>query len=101
LLNELRKKKEQFIISSITELELFSLPDLSSMEIVKIHLFLQTLFVVPVDSVVAREAAKLRALYKLKTPDAIIAATAYLYGKKMISNDNVFKKIKEITLLQP
>ena len=45
-------------------------------------------------------AAKLRAEYGLKTPDAIQAASAISYGAKgFICNDSVFKKIKDIDCL--
>jgi predicted nucleic acid-binding protein len=99
LLDDLRKKGEQFIISTITELELLSFPDSTPEEIIKIHLFLQTLYTIPVDSVIARHAAQLRKEYHLKTPDAIIAATAQTYGGRILSDDTVFKRIKNITLM--
>lgn len=45
-------------------------------------------------------AAKLRAEYGLKTPDAIQAASAISHGAKgFICNDGAFKKIKDIDCL--
>lgn len=45
-------------------------------------------------------AAKLRAEYGLKTPDAIQAASAISYGiKGFICNDKTFKRIKDINCL--
>ena len=42
---------------------------------------------------------KIRQQYKLKVPDAIIAATAIVYKIPLISSDCDFEKIKEINLI--
>ncbi len=66
-------KKERIIVSSITELELFSYSDLKTENILKIEQSLKSFIVLPVDSVIARVAGNLRGRYKIKTPDAAIA----------------------------
>jgi predicted nucleic acid-binding protein len=49
---------------------------------------------------IADEAARLRASYQLQTPDAIQAATAiYSKASVFISNDSVFKRVREIDSL--
>lgn len=49
---------------------------------------------VPVTYRVAREAARLRARYGLRTPDAIVAATALEGGAThLVTNDAVFRRI--------
>lgn len=98
-INSLLAEKNQFIVSTITELELFSFPNLSVEDKLKISLWLNAVYVVPVDSTIAQSAAELRQKYHLKTPDAIIAATAMLNGGILISSDVIFKKIKEIKLI--
>lgn len=55
---------------------------------------------VPMTLNVADTAAKLRAEYRLKTPDAIQAASAIAHGATgFVCNDKVFQKIKEIECL--
>ena len=49
---------------------------------------------------VADEAARMRATYRLKTPDAIQAATAiYSKATAFITNDPVFRRVKEMDSL--
>ncbi len=44
---------------------------------------------------IADEAARLRALYKLRTPDALQAATAtHALATGMVTNDSVFERVK-------
>lgn len=48
---------------------------------------------------VAKEAAKIRAKYGLKTPDAIQLATAIIFGADLfLSNDNRLKTVTEIKI---
>ncbi len=49
-----------------------------------------------VDIIIAKDAAKMRAKYKIKLPDAIIASSCRIYKCKLITQDEDFKKIKEI-----
>jgi predicted nucleic acid-binding protein len=55
---------------------------------------------IPPDLKVADIAAQLRARYKLKTPDAVQAATA-VYGRAtaFITNDAVFKRVAELQVV--
>lgn len=55
---------------------------------------------VPLTLDVADRAARLRAEYRLKTPDAIQAASAISYGAAgFICNDRAFEKVTEIECL--
>ena len=49
-----------------------------------------------VDLIIAKDAAKMRAKYKIKLPDAIIASSCKTHKCKLITQDEDFKKIKEI-----
>lgn len=98
-IRDLKKSGVVFSVSTITEVELFSLPNLNLSEVTKIQRLLARVYVIPVDSVVARRAAEIRKRHKLKTPDAIIAATALIQGGKLLSRDKVFKKIDNLNLL--
>ncbi len=55
--------------------------------------------IVTVDAVIAEEAAKLRAMYNLKTPDALHLATAIITGAELfVTNDKALKRVKEIKI---
>lgn len=56
--------------------------------------------VIPVNQQVAVQAARLRAIYKLRLPDAIQIATAVVVGAHaLITHDKAFAKIKEMQVL--
>ncbi|WP_211235260.1 PIN domain-containing protein [Runella zeae] len=42
---------------------------------------------------------QIRRNYRLKLPDAIVAATAIFLGIALISADNHFKQVKELTFI--
>lgn len=94
-----RKSGQQYIISTITEVEIFSFPKLSPLQMIEIHRWLEELIIVSVDSIIAREAARIRRLYRIRTPDAIIVATALHYQASVVSRDKGMAKIKEIDVI--
>ncbi|WP_236403992.1 type II toxin-antitoxin system VapC family toxin [Microaerobacter geothermalis] len=56
--------------------------------------------VAPVDISVAERVSFFRAKYGIRTPDAIIIATAIEYGAHvLLTNDNRLEKIKEIRVV--
>jgi predicted nucleic acid-binding protein len=88
-------------ISVITELELLSFSNLTTNELNKIEEFLQIVAIVPLDSRLARMAANLRRLYKIKTVDSIIAATSLYTGSALVTrNIKDFQKIIGLKLIQ-
>jgi len=53
--------------------------------------------IINIDSKIARLAGSLRSKYRIKTPDAAIAATAIFTETTLVSrNGKDFKKIKEL-----
>ncbi len=48
-----------------------------------------------VDLNIAKDAAKMRAKYKMKLPDAMIAASCMIHKCKLITQDENLKKVKE------
>jgi predicted nucleic acid-binding protein len=49
---------------------------------------------------IADAAARLRALYRIRTPDAIQAATAaYAKASALVTNDKVFKRVEGLDIL--
>ncbi len=88
-------------ISTITEIELFSFSNLTEDDIRWFEDFLKALTIISVDSHVARIAASIRRLYKLKTLDSVIAATALMTGTTLVTrNIHDFKKAPNISLLE-
>lgn len=86
-------------ISSITEVELFSSADIPTLEVLEIENMLYYLTTVVLDSVLARKASVIRKEYGLKTPDAVIAATAIHTGSTLVTrNVKDFKKISGLKI---
>lgn len=101
-LEQLEKNDLEVYYSTIVEAELFSFHELTEEQRVRIRGILDLGEMVDVDSLVALKAAELRALSrkiyqrKLKLPDAIVAATAYLHSAVLVTrNVNDFRHLQE------
>ena len=89
-------------ISTMTELELFSYPAMTSEEEAAIEeLLANTVRILPVTSSIARMAGDLRRLYaRLKPFDSAIAATAIFAHTKLVTrNVRDFEQIDELDIL--
>ena len=88
-------------ISIITEIEALSwiAPDKLYETIIKE--FVKDANVLPLTKSVVTECVQIRRSRKIKTPDAIIAATAIVYDLTLITNDNDFKNIKHLQTMNP
>lgn len=99
LFDDIINSGARIYVSTVTELELFSLPSLTNEEARAIDAILATITVIPLDSRLARLAGEIRRLYRIKTPDSIIAATALSTGTILITkNIRDFKNIEGLTL---
>lgn len=74
-------------ISQITRMELLSYPSLEVSEKEVIQSLLANLLVLILDERVEEEAIAFRCAYGVKLPDAIIAATAKVYGLRLLTFD--------------
>ena len=74
-------------VSTITEIELFSFPQLSEEETHLIENFLSKVSLIPVDSQIARPAGTIRSAYRIKLPDSAIAATALFTGSTLLTRN--------------
>ncbi len=89
-------------ISAITVTELLAKSDLSKSEQKLILGVISKFDVIDFDTNVAYAAADLKRKHKsLKTPDAVLAATAHVHSLVLVSRDKNFKKIKEIKVEEP
>jgi predicted nucleic acid-binding protein len=80
-------------ISFISELELKSIPGLSGKDIEKLESFLSTCVISDINAVIKSTTVIFKKDYKLKLPDAIIAATAFYLGYELITADKIFNRL--------
>ena len=64
--------------------------------------FISRSSVIGVDNNIVQDTIRIRKTYKLKLPDAIIAATAFVNGITLIAdNDKDFKQVPELKYINP
>ena len=94
LLEPLIRTRTPLFIATITELELFSLPTITAEESNRIEAVLPLFSIFPLDSRIARKAAEIRRMYRLKIAASIIAATALFTNSTLLTrNIKDFKRI--------
>lgn len=88
-------------ISVITEIEALSWinPDKSKEQIVKA--FVQDATVLALTPAVVAQCVSIRRSRKIKTPDAIMAATAIVYNLTLITSDSDFNNIQGLDVIDP
>lgn len=81
--------KSSFNISIITKIEFLSWQKLSNDESLnkKAIEFISNATIYDLDEVVANQTIRNRQQYKIKTPDAIIGATAQVHGFEIVTNN--------------
>jgi predicted nucleic acid-binding protein len=86
-------------VSTITEAELFGFSSLTDSEATMINDLLRGVSLIPVDSHIARTAGRIRATYRLKLADSIIAATTLFTGSTLLTrNTRDFKKVPTLSV---
>ncbi|WP_066423474.1 type II toxin-antitoxin system VapC family toxin [Anabaena sp. 4-3] len=89
-------------ISIISQLEFLAFPGLSQGDIQVFQEFLQRVEVVSLmagDTVLIEQTIQLRQQYRLKLPDAIIAAMALLTNATLVTADREFTKVSTLTVI--
>ena len=86
-------------ISIISEIELFGKKGISTQEVNEIRTLLKGFPVVSISDSIKEIAIDLKQKYSIKTPDAIIAATAKSLGLMLITADKGFAKISELDVI--
>ena len=86
-------------VSFVTELELLSKPNLSSEENSHIRAFLGQCVVMDFFPSLKETIVEFRQTYRLKLPDAIVAATAFSLGLPLVTADRDFSRIKPLELI--
>ena len=86
-------------LSVISEMELLSFFGITPSEEERIRSLIQDCAVLFLTEDIKNKAIALRRAYKIKLPDAIIAATAIENKLKLITADKGFERIRELNLL--
>ena len=86
-------------LSVISEMELLSFSGITAFEEKRIRSLIQDCLVLFLTENVKNKTIALRRAYKIKLPDAIIAATAIENKLQLITADKGLKKIRELNLL--
>jgi predicted nucleic acid-binding protein len=88
------------VVSSISFAEVLALPALSGSEIQVVTRFLRSFRCIPFDERLAEKAARLARLYRLKIPDAATPETAADCAMPLVSRDQGFHRVKEVSLVE-
>lgn len=88
----------EYFISVITEIEFLSYPNISGDEEAQIKDFLDRLTIIPIDNNIKNLTIRLRRQYRLKLPDAIIAATVQSLNATLLTNDIRLGSVVEINI---
>jgi predicted nucleic acid-binding protein len=91
--------EKQVFISSVTELELYGKPNLNATELSIIDVLVESCFVIDLIQPVKQVVKTIKQHYKIKLPDAIIAATAIYMDIPLVTFDNDFCQIEELKLV--
>ncbi|RKR81292.1 hypothetical protein BDD43_1437 [Mucilaginibacter gracilis] len=89
----------QIYISIITEIELFAFHGNTPSAIEILNDFIDSVTVLDINKEIKAFTIELRKTYKLKIPDAIIAASALAFSLPIITADKGFKKIAGLDLV--
>ena len=85
--------EDEYGISIITEIELLSFPGLSQQHETLLRNFFRDIRILPLNEDVKNETIALKRTRKLKTPDAIICATALVNHASLLTNDKQLLRI--------
>ena len=89
-------------ISVITQIELLGWHGIPASDLTSLTDFVNNSTIFPLDAPVIQQTIVLRQYHKIKTPDAIIAATALIHGLTLVSrNISDFKQISQLQVINP
>jgi predicted nucleic acid-binding protein len=85
-------------VSIISEIEILGFQKISDEDVSFFMQLLSTCHIVDLSQIIKMKAIDIKREYKIKTPDAIVAATAVVLDKPLLTFDKDFLKIKELDL---
>jgi predicted nucleic acid-binding protein len=90
---------EDCYLSVITEIEVAGVPGLSKKDLSIRQSALDYCTIIPLTSSIKNEAIRLKQEFKVKLPDAVIAATALVEGYTLITADKGFRKFISLPMI--
>ncbi|GEO11011.1 hypothetical protein SAE01_35070 [Segetibacter aerophilus] len=88
------------VVSVVSRIEILGWLGITQKQSDKLSLFINNAFVYPLDEPIILKTIELRQQFKIKTPDAIIAATALINNHTLLShNSKDFKQIPGLVLV--
>ena len=90
---------KQISISVITELELYGKQNMTSSEISIIDILIENCFVIDLLPSIKQLVKEIKHKYKIKLPDAIVAATAMYLDVPLVTFDADFERIENLKLI--
>lgn len=88
-------------ISVITQIESLSWVNADKNKELILQDFVKDSVIIPLTQEIVFKCISIRRSRKIKTPDAIIAATAIIHKLILITNDSHFLNIKDLTVILP
>ena len=89
-------------ISVITQIELLGWRGLTERDVIPLQYFVSHAVIYSMDGSVVQQTIELRRKYKIKIPDAIIAATALVHGLDLVTrNVQDFRAIADLKVVNP
>jgi predicted nucleic acid-binding protein len=88
--------------SAVTRLEVLGFPGLTAADELGLRNLLGQFSEAPIDAAVIERAIEIRKTVRIKIPDALVAATALIYGANLVTRNTVdFKNIRGLSVLNP
>lgn len=91
--------EENCFISVITEIEIIGVEGLSRKELTIRQTAVDFCTIIPLTNTIKTETIRLKQQFKIKLPDAIIAATALAEGYTLVTADKGFKRFSSLQLI--
>lgn len=101
-ISQLLNKADWLGISIISQIEFLSFPELSSADQQLFNLFIQRVEVVDLESTndaLMSKIIEIRQQFRLKLPDAVIAATAIHNSASVVTADKTFSKVDGLSVV--
>ncbi|GAC1304241.1 MAG: hypothetical protein NVSMB24_11430 [Mucilaginibacter sp.] len=83
-------------VSIISEIEVLSFPNITAKDSELLKSFLSECYIVDIEPAIKDITIAVRSKFKVKLPDAVIAATALYYDLPLFTMDKGFKKIADL-----
>ncbi len=92
--------ENNIFISDITEIELLGYHRLSEEEQLVLKEFISNITVVPINEKIKQKAIEIRHKHNIKTPDAIISATALILDYFLITADQKLQQVENSKIVE-